>query len=540
MADNTTTYKAVIETEVTGQKQVDELNKSIDDGGEKFLSLRRQIRETIVSLQEMADKGKDNTEEFRKLSEHLKELQVQQKKVAFESKNTTDKLAELPGPLGAIGKGLKDAKESMEIFGKSTYVALGVIGLIIGAIVAMKDALEKTQEGQEALSNVSEAFGKVMAPILALLEKIAVPLFLKLADVLEWIAGKFEKFVEFLGVSKSKVQEIATEGNKAFYDAAEKDLENMAKVQEILKKQDAEAKAKAKERNQKYLEEKAEQQRIAADQEKRDLEYQLKEIEKLHKKFAGQLNVIEADSIKNRTAALKKEEDDRIKREKETAEEIRLLKINSEDKQIAWSKSHQTTALSEEIDAKNKAAHKEATIIDWLNSEKKRKLDENLMAVKAGLNIAGNLVDQGSNAAKAIAVAQTGIDTYQSATAAYKATVGIPYVGPFLAPIAAAAAIAAGLISVNKIISTQVPKMGDGSGGSSDASAASITPPSAPSLPSMQFSDSSFNVGGNNPTSQIANTLAQTTKQPIKAYVVSTDISSTQALDRRTNAAATF
>ena len=162
------------------------------------------------------------------------------------------------------------------------------------------------------------------------------------------------------------------------------------------------------------------------------------------------------------------------------------------------------------------------------------------MAVKAGLNIAGNLVDQGSAAAKAIAVAQTGIDTYQSATAAYKATVGIPVVGPFLAPIAAAAAIAAGLISVNKILSTQVPKMGDGSGGGASADAVSMTPPTAPTIPSMQFNDSSLNVGGNNPTSQIANTLAQTTKQPIKAYVVSTDMSSTQALDRRTNSAATF
>ena len=46
--------------------------------------------------------------------------------------------------------------------------------------------------------------------------------------------------------------------------------------------------------------------------------------------------------------------------------------------------------------------------------------------------------------------------------------------------------------------------------------------------------------GGNNPTSQIADTLANTTKKPVKAYVVSTDMSSHQALDRRTNRAATF
>jgi hypothetical protein len=540
MADNTTTYKAVIETEVTGQKAVDDLNKSIDDGGEKFLSLRRQIRETTVSLQEMADKGQETSKEFRQMSEHLKELQIQQKKVAFEAKNATDQLAALPGPLGNIGKSFAEAKDMVDVFGKGVIIATGGLVLIIGAIVAMKDAMSKTEEGNEALNKVMDALGKITAPLFALFEKVGIPLFLKFADVVEWVGGKVNKFVEWLGVSKGKVNEIATEGNKAFYDAAQKDLENMAVVQGILKKQDDEAKAKAKAANEKYLKDKEDREKEALEVEKRLLAKSLEEYEK-HLKARKKLDdsFIGADSLKNKTAAAKKVEDEEIKRAKETAETIRLLKINSEDKQLAWSKTHQTTALADEITAKQKAATKEVTIIDWLNSEKKKKLDENLMAVKAGLNIAGNLVDQGSDAAKAIAVAQTGIDTYQSATAAYKATVGIPVVGPVLAPIAAAAAIAAGLMSVNKILSTQVPKMGDGSTGG--ASAGGSTPNiEAPTIPTMQFNDSSLNLGGNNPTTQIANTLAQTTKQPIKAYVVSTDMSSQQALDRRTNVAATF
>ena len=46
--------------------------------------------------------------------------------------------------------------------------------------------------------------------------------------------------------------------------------------------------------------------------------------------------------------------------------------------------------------------------------------------------------------------------------------------------------------------------------------------------------------GGQNPTSQIADTLAAASGKPIKAYVVGQDVSSQQALDRRTNRAATF
>lgn len=52
---------------------------------------------------------------------------------------------------------------------------------------------------------------------------------------------------------------------------------------------------------------------------------------------------------------------------------------------------------------------------------------------------------------KKAAIAQTLIQTYQSATAAFSAMAGIPYVGPFLGAAAAAAAIAAGMANVQQI-----------------------------------------------------------------------------------------
>ena len=42
------------------------------------------------------------------------------------------------------------------------------------------------------------------------------------------------------------------------------------------------------------------------------------------------------------------------------------------------------------------------------------------------------------------------------------------------------------------------------------------------------------------PGAQIAETLAHTTGKPIRAYVVSSDISSQQSLDRKVNRGATF
>ncbi len=57
----------------------------------------------------------------------------------------------------------------------------------------------------------------------------------------------------------------------------------------------------------------------------------------------------------------------------------------------------------------------------------------------------------GMAAYKTFAIAQATMDTYASAVAAYKSVVGIPYIGPVLAPIAAAAAIAAGLAQIAAI-----------------------------------------------------------------------------------------
>lgn len=62
-----------------------------------------------------------------------------------------------------------------------------------------------------------------------------------------------------------------------------------------------------------------------------------------------------------------------------------------------------------------------------------------------------------SKAGKASAIAQTTIDTYQSAISAFKSLSGIPIVGPVLGGIAAAAAVASGLKAVKQITATKTP-----------------------------------------------------------------------------------
>jgi hypothetical protein len=63
---------------------------------------------------------------------------------------------------------------------------------------------------------------------------------------------------------------------------------------------------------------------------------------------------------------------------------------------------------------------------------------------------------------KTFAIGQALVDTYASATAAYKAMAGIPIVGPGLAIAAAAAAVGAGLANVAAISKTEPPKAARG------------------------------------------------------------------------------
>jgi chromosome segregation ATPase len=131
------------------------------------------------------------------------------------------------------------------------------------------------------------------------------------------------------------------------------------------------------------------------------------------------------------------------------------------------------------------------------------------------------LLGKETAAGKAAAVASATINTFSSAQKAYDSTVGIPFVGPVLAPINAGIAIAAGIKNVKSILAVKTPKGGGGgsapSGGGTGSGA--VTAPS-------------FNVVGASATNQLAQTIGNQQQQPIKAYVVANDVTTQQSLDR--------
>ena len=162
---------------------------------------------------------------------------------------------------------------------------------------------------------------------------------------------------------------------------------------------------------------------------------------------------------------------------------------------------------------------------------KKQEVNDALNASASVLDSVVSLVGEGSAVGKAAAVASATIQTYTSATAAYASVVGVPFVGPVLAPIAAGVAVAAGIMNVKKILSTKTPG-GGGSGGGGSV-------PSAPAIPTAPPINPTAGIGaaaeGQNVQNQITLGNQQGASGPsvVKAYVVSSDMSKQQEADRK-------
>jgi len=114
------------------------------------------------------------------------------------------------------------------------------------------------------------------------------------------------------------------------------------------------------------------------------------------------------------------------------------------------------------------------------------------------------------------------INTYSSATKSYNSLADIPYVGPILGAIAAAAAVTAGLLNVRQISKQQFQGSSAGGGGGGG---------SAYSGTGTQSQSPNFNVVGQSGINQVAKALGENNSTPVKAYVVSGDVTTAQALD---------
>jgi len=184
-----------------------------------------------------------------------------------------------------------------------------------------------------------------------------------------------------------------------------------------------------------------------------------------------------------------------------------------------------------------KALADEKVAIDQKVADAKKRIEDASFAVaEGGINLLKGLFQKNKGIQKALLVAESAmviakiIINTQAANAAdrlYAATLG-PVAGPIylgtkltLNKVGAGIGIAANIAATSKALGA-LGGGGTPSGSSSGGEGGGGAAPAAPA----------FNVVGASPTNQIAQTIANQQQQPIKAYVVSNDVTTAQSLDR--------
>jgi hypothetical protein len=248
------------------EKNVEGLGDALDKTSGAAKSLKAEIRQTTQDLQKLEREGKATGEQFEKLRAKLDDLNDAQERAAFKAGQFDDKLSAMPGVLGQAGGALKTFNDSVNQFGKTLTYSLGIVGIIVTAFIAMKKSLESTAEGQETLNRITTAFQKILGPVMALIESVALPLFEGFANVLGKVADGVGYVVEKLGISKQKIAE-ASSGVKDFKKQAEELAKDQKAAADKAKAEAEAAAAKAKAAREKAAAEaKAAREKAAAEQ----------------------------------------------------------------------------------------------------------------------------------------------------------------------------------------------------------------------------------------------------------------------------------
>ena len=582
MADNTTTYNAVIDVETRGVTDIDVLNRTVKTSIGNFENLNEAVSKTEDALGKL-DPVKDAAK-FKVLQKEIRQLRDRQDEVAISSRKFSDALAEQPGIVGLVGGSLKGLDGGMKVLAANPIVA--VITLLAGLFMTLKESLSKTERGTALLNKASEAFGRILGPIMATIEMVAFPLFEGLVVLLDKVAGAFNWLAQQLGVGTQQIEEASrasSEALKTAYEEEQKLREEAEKEAEAKRKEAADkAKQEAERQREESKRRLEEGQKILLeaelsllsdrDREVREREMRFEE-EKKKLKLAGitDLTNFEAEYRLDLLELNKRYDDEELKATQEKLDKEEALKKEAAEKEkerLAQLKEAQSQNRQDELNflqadfnlrktlgairfedeiaffdkqrelqreelVANEASDKQLIAFDKETATARTQIEVQQQQAKLAIisNALGTLaqaVGENTVAGKALAIAQATISTYQGAALALAT-----YPPPFGA-IAAGTVIATGLLNVRKIISTKVPAppgtnlRGASGGGGGGAPSASV--------PQIQTASATQGNTG----AQIAQTIAESSQRPIQAYVVSTEVSSTQALDRRTNSAASF
>lgn len=384
---------------------------------------------------------------------------------------------------------------------RSAIISTGILGLVVLIGTLIYSWLEEKEANEEATKEL-ERFGEAQRKLLDQEQKIQI----------ERAKGRDKDILSAANQAQQNIRAFQQELKdkkitQEEFNKLVKGEQELMRIQmaNINKKYDDEEDRARKEKLEK--EKKAREERKRAEEERfnKYMEQLKKELEAnsyvADKKYEDSKKAVE-DSFKKWDEEEKKRNERREKIFKAAKDETTSLEQRQED-------------LKYFLDA-GYISEKEYT--DGVKALDKERADfkvEQLKAISAALGGYAQLLGEQTAAGKALAVAQTTIDTYLSASAAFKNVMEsplskfLPDGGLSLAIFAAGGAVAAGLANVKKILSVQVP--GGGGGGSVPSAGGQSVPQFNPAVAQQVQGGGDITLG----------------QKPQRVYVVESDIRGT-------------
>jgi hypothetical protein len=481
-----------------------DLNVSNNIGGsiKQLKELKKELKSTEVG-----------TEAFKNLYNQIDDLEDKIKSAKNVSSDWVDTLQMAGGPLGELGGAINKAKVATQSFGsalKATGIGL-LVSLVGGLVTAFNDNEKSVKKLQPLFTGLEKIFNGVFAaiePLFNTLVDLAISALPMVSKAMQVVYGSVTAVIQSLGsLGSSVVKFIKGDFSGAWkdakasvtdfsknYDISVKNFENGAKQQTKTEKEELEKRRKARleasekqdqdikdllERNQKLLDK-------AKEDDEKNYNNRLSNVNELNTGYVDKLQEGQKNVSQNLFKSLTNRIDTEIALEKKKSDEI--IAIN-------------------QAEADTKSAIQEAFVSNMM------RIGQGLRQIAGDnkeLAIAGIILEQSA------AVASIIINTQKNAAKyGYVSPLGITEL--VAGGISVASAIAAGAKGIQDI------RSGTASGSDMSFGNQQMTP-SYSTAPQ-------FNVVGTSGVNQIAQVVGQN-QEPIKAYVVSSEISSQQSLDR--------
>jgi len=482
-----------------------DLNVSSNIGGsiKQLKELKKELKNTEVG-----------TEAFKNLYNQIDDLEDKIKSAKNVSSDWVDTLEMAGGPIGALGAALNKAKVATQSFGsalKATGIGL-IVALVGGLVTAFNDNEKAVKKLQPLFTGLEKIFNGVFAALEPLFNTLvdlaisALPMVSKAMSVvyssvtavfqsLGKLGGAVVKLIkgDFSGAWQDAKASVTDFGKN--YDASVKNFEKGAKELTKTEKEELDKRKKLREE--------------AREQLKKEREAEKKRVDDA---FNEALQV-QGD---NQMKAFDKEDD--LFNERIQQEGQRLFdEYDARQRTIATYEANITADAKEQSDERKRIAQIEADAKSYIQEA----YISNIMRLGQGLRqiagenkelaIAGIILEQGA------AIASIAMNASKNFVKDGGVTSPLAWVGLAGSVAAGLSAVSAGAKGIQDIQS------GKASGADMSFGNQQMTP--------AYSKAPTFNVVGTSGVNQLAQAVGQN-QEPIKAYVVSSEVSSQQSLDR--------